>query len=140
MEAVLKHLDLTPLLISQRTKYLSIAPNASYPEQQQSRMQFMDNIAYFSEHMAGIAAMGVDILGSCCGTTPEYTRRMKQEIDWDISYQERTEMKNRKRAHFCIFRIRKGNKAKRTEKRQRNFPGKIKTGEEGISSRIRSSI
>jgi homocysteine S-methyltransferase len=49
-----------------------ISPNAGYPEQMQNRMVFMDNARYFSDNMEKISELGVDILGGCCGTTPEY--------------------------------------------------------------------
>lgn len=93
MEIILKQLDLTPLTKTRKTRYFSIAPNAAYPQQQQNRMQFMDNVHYFTAHMERIASLGVDILGSCCGTTPEYTRRMKQKLVWNCTLEERQEMK-----------------------------------------------
>jgi homocysteine S-methyltransferase len=48
------------------------APNAGYPEQMQNRMVFMDNARYFADNMKRIAELGIDIIGGCCGTTPEY--------------------------------------------------------------------
>ncbi len=103
MEAILKQLDLTPLTKSRRTRYFSIAPNAAYPQQQHNRMHFMDNVNYFAAHMKEIASLGVDILGSCCGTTPEYTRKMNQEIVWDCTLEERQEMKQNRRAGKVCF-------------------------------------
>jgi homocysteine S-methyltransferase len=58
-------------------KNLYAAPNAGYPEQMQNRMVFMDNEEYFAGNMRRIAELGVDIIGSCCGTTPEYTKKLK---------------------------------------------------------------
>jgi homocysteine S-methyltransferase len=62
-------------------KYIYCAPNAGYPEQMQNRMVFMDNASYFAENMRLIAELGVDILGGCCGTTPEYIRDLSLKIN-----------------------------------------------------------
>ncbi len=61
-------------------KFLYAAPNAGYPEQMQNRMIFMDNEVYFTDNMKRIAELGIDMIGGCCGTTPEYIRRMAKEI------------------------------------------------------------
>lgn len=61
-------------------KLIYAAPNAGYPEQMQNRMVFMDNADYFAENMERIAGLGVNILGGCCGTTPEYTRKLVKRI------------------------------------------------------------
>ncbi|HWT77142.1 MAG TPA: bifunctional homocysteine S-methyltransferase/methylenetetrahydrofolate reductase [Mobilitalea sp.] len=62
-------------------KFIYAAPNAGYPEQMQNRMVFMDNAQYFADNMKLIAELGVDILGGCCGTTPEYIQDLGQNID-----------------------------------------------------------
>ena len=62
-------------------KYIYAAPNAGYPEQMQNRMVFMDNADYFTENMKLIADLGVDMIGGCCGTTPEYIKDLNQRID-----------------------------------------------------------
>lgn len=64
-----------------QNKYIYAAPNAGYPEQMQNRMVFMDNAVYFSENMKRIAELGVDILGGCCGTTPEYISNLTKTVD-----------------------------------------------------------
>lgn len=61
-------------------KYSYAAPNAGYPEQMQNRMVFMDNEAYFAENLKKIAGLGLDMIGGCCGTTPDYIRRMSESI------------------------------------------------------------
>lgn len=62
-------------------KYIYASPNAGYPEQMRNRMVFMDNAEYFTENMERIAGLGADILGGCCGTTPEYIRNLGLQID-----------------------------------------------------------
>ena len=62
-------------------KFKFAAPNAGYPEQMQNRMVFMDNAEYFSGNMKRIAELGVDIIGGCCGTTPEYIADLNNRIE-----------------------------------------------------------
>ncbi|MDF2539785.1 MAG: 5-methyltetrahydrofolate--homocysteine methyltransferase [Herbinix sp.] len=58
-----------------------VAANAGYPEQMQNRMIFMDNVGYFTKNSERIAELGVDIIGGCCGTTPEYISNMVERIN-----------------------------------------------------------
>ncbi|MDF2844950.1 MAG: Methionine synthase (cobalamin-dependent), methyltransferase domain [Herbinix sp.] len=62
-------------------KILYAAPNAGYPQHFQSRMVFMDNAQYFAENMQRIAKLGIDILGGCCGTTPEYISSLNLKLE-----------------------------------------------------------
>ncbi len=64
-------------------KFLTALPNAGYPQIVSNRMLFGgQNVDYFVEKIADIAAMGVDIIGGCCGTTPEYIRKMCESMDF----------------------------------------------------------
>lgn len=62
-------------------KFIYAAPNAGYPEQMHNRMVFLNNAAYFAGNMERIAELGIDILGGCCGTTPEYIANLLKTID-----------------------------------------------------------
>ncbi|BCJ93707.1 bifunctional homocysteine S-methyltransferase/5,10-methylenetetrahydrofolate reductase [Anaerocolumna cellulosilytica] len=62
-------------------KYIVSAPNAGYPEQFKNRMIFMDNEGYFEGNMQRIVDLGVDIIGGCCGTTPDYIKKIADNID-----------------------------------------------------------
>ncbi len=62
-------------------KFRYAAPNAGYPEQMHYRMVFMDNAEYFADNMEQIAQLGIDILGGCCGTNPEYIAGLTRVID-----------------------------------------------------------
>lgn len=64
-----------------RGKYITALPNSGYPRLIKNRMVFTDNADYFSGKMKEIAELGVDIAGGCCGTTPEYIRRVKECVD-----------------------------------------------------------
>lgn len=58
--------------------FLTALPNAGYPRLIQNRMEFRDNADYFVEKMRDIAALGISILGGCCGTTPDYIGKLTE--------------------------------------------------------------
>lgn len=62
-------------------KYLLAMPNSSYPQLLQDRTVYLDNSQYFAEKMQDIAALGMDIIGGCCGTNPEYIRKTSRLFD-----------------------------------------------------------
>lgn len=61
-------------------KYFYVSPNAGYPEFLNSRMVFINNTSYYIDYMKQIASLGASIIGSCCGTTPEYTRKISEFV------------------------------------------------------------
>ena len=62
-------------------KYLTALPNAGYPQIVSNRMIFANrNVDYFATKVSDIAADGADMVGGCCGTTPEYIRRMRELV------------------------------------------------------------
>lgn len=67
-------------------KPLSVMPNAGYPANMGGRTVYASNPAYFAEQMAKIAAQA-QILGGCCGTTPEYIRAIAQAVSSGIHVQ-----------------------------------------------------
>ena len=62
---------------------LTALPNCGYPHIIRGRAVYSDSVSYFGNKVENIAALGVRILGGCCGTTPEYieeiSRRLKME-------------------------------------------------------------
>ncbi len=64
-------------------KMLTALPNAGYPQTVSNRMIFShQNVDYFATKICDMAADGVDIVGGCCGTTPEYIARIKEKISF----------------------------------------------------------
>jgi len=62
-------------------KFLTALPNAGYPQIVQNRMIFDNkNMDYFAEKVCDIAADGADIMGGCCGTTPEYIKKISEKL------------------------------------------------------------
>ncbi len=65
-------------------KLLTALPNAGYPQIVSNRMIFDNrNMDYFVAKVGDIALDGADIVGGCCGTTPEYIRKMKERISFE---------------------------------------------------------
>ena len=62
---------------------VAIAPNAGYPEVIRERTVYINNAVYFAERMKEISALGVKILGGCCGTTPGHIKKMADLIRTD---------------------------------------------------------
>lgn len=62
-------------------KLLTALPNAGYPQIVKNRMIFDNrNVDYFVSKVCDIAKDGADMVGGCCGTTPEYIRKMKEKL------------------------------------------------------------
>ncbi len=63
-------------------KFLTALPNAGYPQSVSNRMIFSNqNIDYFAAKVCDIATDGADIIGGCCGTTPDYIRKISEKVD-----------------------------------------------------------
>ncbi len=76
------HMEQILRTIPPMDKPLVAMPNAGYPRYERTRIHFADNTEYFAMKMQGIAALGADILGGCCGTRPKYIRALAESIDW----------------------------------------------------------
>lgn len=65
-------------------KIVTAVPNAGYPQIIRNRMIFDNqNIDYFAEKVSDIAIDGADIVGGCCGTTPEYIRKIRKKLSFE---------------------------------------------------------
>lgn len=61
--------------------FLTALPNAGYPQNVSNRMMFdTRNLEYFAAKVADIAGEGADIVGGCCGTTPDYIRKIRENM------------------------------------------------------------
>ncbi|QRN84601.1 bifunctional homocysteine S-methyltransferase/methylenetetrahydrofolate reductase [Clostridia bacterium] len=68
--------------------YFSVVPNASYPEVIDGKIIYSQNPEYFTEIMLEMRNLGIQILGGCCGTTPDHIRLLKQAITSNIAKTE----------------------------------------------------
>jgi len=57
-----------------------VQPNAGLPKVKDGVTFFEDSPEEFASAMADIAAAGATILGGCCGTDPNYIRRLKETL------------------------------------------------------------
>ncbi|MEE1060696.1 MAG: bifunctional homocysteine S-methyltransferase/methylenetetrahydrofolate reductase [Ruminococcus sp.] len=62
-------------------KYIIAIPNAGYPKLMRNRVVFDNDPKYFAQKLSDIAVLGVDILGGCCGTSPEFIKEVSDVID-----------------------------------------------------------
>ncbi|UWN74054.1 homocysteine S-methyltransferase family protein [Anaerotruncus colihominis] len=60
--------------LGQRVKPVAAMPNAGYPSSLNGRVFFEDNAGYFAQQLSALYMDGADILGGCCGTTPQHIR------------------------------------------------------------------
>lgn len=58
----------------------SALPNAGYQHELRGRLRYSDNPPYYAKQMQGVAAQGVNLLGGCCGTTPEHIRALHKML------------------------------------------------------------
>ncbi len=77
MYQILEQLELPPNL------YWSALPNAGYPTLSRNQLQFGNTPSYFAEKMKDLVTLGIDIVGGCCGTNPNFIRIMSQTVDVD---------------------------------------------------------
>lgn len=57
-----------------------VNPNAGLPRSEDGKTIYdMDDIA-FANHMDKIASMGVQVMGGCCGTTPNHISKMRDKV------------------------------------------------------------
>lgn len=61
-------------------KYVTALPNAGYPHTLRGRTLYNHNVGYYVEEMEKIAALGVEIIGGCCGTTPAHIGQLQQAL------------------------------------------------------------
>ncbi len=83
--------------ISPRTdRFLSCQPNAGLPELREGRTYFPETPRAFAGYAAKFAALGVNLIGGCCGTTPEHIRQVSRVLGG---------RRPRRRKYVPVFRL-----------------------------------
>lgn len=59
----------------------SAMPNAGYPENLGGRTMYPATVEYFADYALTFKAIGANIIGGCCGTTPEHIAAMRAALD-----------------------------------------------------------
>ena len=57
-----------------------IQPNAGLPAAKGSDIFYPEDEEFFADNMAQIKSLGVEVIGGCCGSTPDYIRRVVEKI------------------------------------------------------------
>ena len=70
-------LDIVERLASVSEIPLSVMPNAGTPEQVDGRTLYLASPEYMAEYARRYVQAGVQLVGGCCGTTPEMIREMR---------------------------------------------------------------
>src|SRR5207244_11529567 len=59
---------------------LSAMPNAGFPAYVSGRYIYFSTPAYMAGYATQLAAVGVRVIGGCCGTTPEHIAAMRRAL------------------------------------------------------------
>lgn len=59
----------------------SVMPNAGYPENTGGRVMYSATPEYFAEYAILLREAGADVIGGCCGTTPDHIAAMHKAIE-----------------------------------------------------------
>lgn len=59
---------------------VSVMPNAGIPQNVDGRNIYLASAEYFAEYAKRFAQAGVKVIGSCCGTNPDFTREMRKAV------------------------------------------------------------
>ncbi len=58
-----------------------VKPNAGWPEQVSGRIMYPADAEYFGEYALLFRSAGANIVGGCCGTTPQHILMMKKALE-----------------------------------------------------------
>ncbi|MFP4363713.1 MAG: bifunctional homocysteine S-methyltransferase/methylenetetrahydrofolate reductase [Spirochaetia bacterium] len=61
-------------------KPIAIMPNAGFPKEVEDRILYLASPEYFAEYAKRFLESGANIIGGCCGTTPEHIRKMGHAV------------------------------------------------------------
>jgi homocysteine S-methyltransferase len=66
---------------AERQPFVSIQPNAGWPQRMGPRLIYPATPEYFGEYARRFLDAGATIVGGCCGTTPQHIRAMRAALD-----------------------------------------------------------
>ena len=67
-------------LLTITTTPISIKPNAGQPELNGDTVSYGQSVEEFVDGMVKIHQLGIQILGGCCGSTPEYIKHLSEQL------------------------------------------------------------
>ena len=77
---VLKMVELAGEIRAATDGYVLIHSNAGIPEIRQGQIVYPETPEYMAEHFASMVDEGVNIIGGCCGTTPDHIRALSNRL------------------------------------------------------------
>ncbi len=63
-----------------------VKPNAGWPEQVGGRIMYPADADYFGDYALSFREAGANVVGGCCGTTPQHIAAMKKALE-SVAYQ-----------------------------------------------------
>jgi methionine synthase I (cobalamin-dependent) len=57
-----------------------IQPNAGAPRNEGEIVVYPETVDYFCDNILALKGIGIDVVGGCCGTTPDFIRTMAEKI------------------------------------------------------------
>ncbi len=66
---------------SAHAPFVSIQPNAGWPQRMGSRLVYPATPEYFGDYARRFLNVGATLVGGCCGTTPQHIRAMRTVLD-----------------------------------------------------------
>ncbi|MCL4273933.1 MAG: bifunctional homocysteine S-methyltransferase/methylenetetrahydrofolate reductase [Anaerolineales bacterium] len=67
--------------VSNRSAKFWVKPNAGWPEQVSGRIMYPADADYFGEYALQFREAGANVVGGCCGTTPQHITAMKKALE-----------------------------------------------------------
>ena len=61
--------------------HFSVMPNAGWPHQVEGRIMYPAGAEYFGEYALAFWKAGANVIGGCCGTTPQHIQAMAQAVE-----------------------------------------------------------
>jgi 5-methyltetrahydrofolate--homocysteine methyltransferase len=58
-----------------------VQSNAGIPENRGGEVVYPESPAFMADHVPALIALGVAVVGGCCGTTPEHIRAIRRVVD-----------------------------------------------------------
>jgi len=74
-------LDVVEQMSAHTSIRVSAMPNAGLPKYVDQRMVYPSTPEYFADYTKRLVLAGANIVGGCCGTTPEHTAAMREMLD-----------------------------------------------------------
>lgn len=71
---------LEQLVVAAEGTPVSAMPNAGLPQFVEGRYVYLSSPEYFADFAARAVALGVKLVGGCCGTTPAHIRAMRERL------------------------------------------------------------